>query len=59
MTPDDVRARMTNQMPRDQRIACADFLIDNSGDEALLDEQVARAWAWLQGLPRGTYRRRS
>jgi dephospho-CoA kinase len=59
MTPDDARSRMANQMPREQRVATADFVIDNSGDEAALDEQVARAWEWLQRLPRGTYRRRS
>jgi dephospho-CoA kinase len=59
MSADDVRARMANQAPRDDRLATADFVVDNGGDEAALDEQVAPAWGWLQTLPPGAYRRRS
>jgi len=59
MARDHVRARMANQASREQRLAVADFLIDNSGDEAALDEQVTRAWAWLVKLPPGTYRART
>jgi dephospho-CoA kinase len=59
MSADEVRARMANQPSRAQRVAMADFLIDNGSDEAALDEQAAQAWEWLQSLPPGHYRRRS
>jgi dephospho-CoA kinase len=59
MQPDEARARMANQMPRAQRLATADLVIDNSADELALDGQLARAWEWLQALPPGTYRRRA
>lgn len=53
MAEADARARMANQPPREQRIANADFLIDNTGSPKDLDAQVDRAWEWLVSLPDG------
>jgi dephospho-CoA kinase len=50
MREDDVRARMANQASRDERLARADRVIDNSGSLADLERQVDDAWAWIQGL---------
>lgn len=47
----DARARIASQMSREERRAKADFVIDNSGTEADLAGEVARAWAWIAGLP--------
>lgn len=49
-SPDDARARMARQASREERLAKADFVIDNSGTLDDLDAQVERAWAWIQGL---------
>ena len=38
----DVRARMAKQLTRDERIAVADHVVDNGGDEAALDAEVER-----------------
>jgi dephospho-CoA kinase len=48
---EDARKRIAAQMSREERLAMADFVIDNSGDEAALDAEVDRAWAWIQTLP--------
>lgn len=48
---DDARARVAAQMPRAERLALADFVIDNSGTPHDLDGEVARAWAWIEALP--------
>jgi dephospho-CoA kinase len=50
MREDDVRARMTRQASREQRLARADRVIDNSGDLADLARQVDEAWEWIRGL---------
>jgi dephospho-CoA kinase len=49
----DARARVARQASREQRVAKADFLIDNSGTVAELEAQADAAWAWIQALPRG------
>ena len=51
MIEDDARARIAKQIPRDERVAKADFVVDNSGDLASLDRQVDELWAWLTALP--------
>jgi dephospho-CoA kinase len=51
MTEEEARARMANQVSRDERLAKADFVIDNSGAREALDEAVDRAWAWISTLP--------
>ena len=48
MTPDQARARMATQASREQRLAVADLVIDNSGSLADLDRRVAAVWAHLQ-----------
>jgi dephospho-CoA kinase len=47
MTPDQARARMAAQASREQRLAIADLVIDNSGSLADLDRRVAEIWADL------------
>jgi dephospho-CoA kinase len=48
MTPDQARARMAAQASREQRLAVADLVIDNSGSLADLDRRVAGVWADLR-----------
>ena len=47
----DVRARIGRQATRQQRLAVADRVIDNSGDPASLAAQVDEAWDWMLSLP--------
>jgi dephospho-CoA kinase len=47
---DDVRRRMANQVSRDERLAKADFVVDNSGPESALPAEVDKAWEWIQTL---------
>jgi dephospho-CoA kinase len=46
----DARARMARQASREDRLARASFVIDNSGDLEHLDAEVARCWIWLKEL---------
>jgi dephospho-CoA kinase len=48
MTPDQARARMAAQASREQRLAVADLVIDNSGTLEDLDRSVAAVWADLR-----------
>jgi dephospho-CoA kinase len=50
MREDDVRARMARQANREQRLARADRVIDNSGDLDDLARQVDELWEWVGGL---------
>ena len=52
-TEADARARVARQASRSERVARADFLIDNSGTVAELEVQADAAWAWIEALPRG------
>jgi dephospho-CoA kinase len=47
MTPEQARARMAAQASREQRLAVADVVIDNSGSLDDLDRRVAEVWAGL------------
>jgi dephospho-CoA kinase len=47
MTPEQARARMAAQATREQRLALADLVVDNSGSLADLDRRVADVWAEL------------
>jgi dephospho-CoA kinase len=49
-TEADVRARIAAQASRQERLARADFVIDNSGTPEALDDEVARCWKWLTSL---------
>ena len=46
----DARARMAAQLSREDRLAKADFVIDNSGTTDDLASEVDRAWAWIESL---------
>src|SRR4051812_42567171 len=47
MTAEDASARIAVQATREQRLAAADLVIDNSGDLADLDARVREVWADL------------
>lgn len=47
----DAEARVASQATREQRLALADFVIDNGDGIEQLDREVERCWAWLQDLP--------
>ena len=47
----DARARISRQSTREQRLATADFVVDNSGDLADLQPQIDKLWLWLNSLP--------
>lgn len=47
----DARARVARQATREERLATADFVIDNSGGPDDLAPQVDALWAWLTSLP--------
>ena len=46
----DVRARMTRQATREQRLERADFVIHNGGTLDDLTAQAESAWAWITTL---------
>lgn len=45
----DARARMAKQASREERLAKASFVIDNSGSTADLEGEIDRCWAWIEG----------
>jgi dephospho-CoA kinase len=47
MTEAAARARMGAQATREQRLAAADLVIDNTGDVAALRDRVVAVWAEL------------
>ena len=51
-TEADARARVANQASRDDRLAIADYIIDNSGTLDDTAERVAECWEWIWSLPR-------
>ncbi|MFC5146536.1 dephospho-CoA kinase [Streptomyces aureoversilis] len=48
MTPDEARARMAAQATREDRLAVADFVIDNDGPIEALRRQVEKVWDELR-----------
>jgi dephospho-CoA kinase len=48
---EDVRRRMAAQATREERLAKADFVVDNSGPPDALAAQVDEAWSWFETLP--------
>jgi dephospho-CoA kinase len=48
MSADQARARIAAQATREQRLAVADIVIDNSGTKSDLDRRIAEVWATLQ-----------
>ncbi len=47
----DARARIARQATREQRLATAGFVVENSGERDELEPQIAELWVWLQSLP--------
>ncbi|MCL4114782.1 UNVERIFIED_CONTAM: hypothetical protein GTU68_053818, partial [Idotea baltica] len=47
---DDANARIASQVSRETRLEKADFVVDNSGDLAALDAEVARCWQWMNDV---------
>jgi dephospho-CoA kinase len=43
----DAEARIRSQISREERTKDADYVLDNSGDRAELEAQVATLWEWL------------
>jgi len=50
MTPDQAQARIAAQASREQRLAVAGLVIDNSGSLADLDRRVGEVWTELTRL---------
>jgi len=48
---DDARNRIANQASRAERLAKADFVVDNHGSPEDVEVEVERAWEWIQSLP--------
>lgn len=46
----DARNRIAKQATREERLAKADFVIDNHGHPHELDAEVDRAWDWIHSL---------
>jgi dephospho-CoA kinase len=44
----DAEARIRSQISREERIKEADYVLDNSGDRAALEVEVAKLWDWLR-----------
>jgi dephospho-CoA kinase len=43
----DAEARIRSQISREERLKEADYVVDNSGDRAALEREVANLWDWL------------
>jgi dephospho-CoA kinase len=43
----DAEARIRAQISREERVKEADYVLDNSGDRAALEGEVAKLWEWL------------
>ena len=50
----DAEARIRAQISREERVKEADYVLDNSGDRAALEAEVATLWDWLRGGRLGT-----
>lgn len=48
---DDARNRIANQASRSERLAKADFVVDNHGSPEDVAVEVDRAWEWILSLP--------
>ena len=50
VSEEDARNRMKNQASNEERLAVADFVIDNSGPLSSLEAEVDRCWNWIMEL---------
>lgn len=53
MSPEDARARVAAQISREERLALADYVVDNSGGLEALAAAVDGLWAWLEARRAG------
>lgn len=51
-TEEEALSRMNAQVPREERIACADLVIHNEGSMEDLQQEVDRAWEIIDALAR-------
>jgi dephospho-CoA kinase len=51
MSAEEARSRIASQASRDERLAAADLVVDNSGSLADLDRRIDEVWAELTGPP--------
>jgi dephospho-CoA kinase len=49
---EDARLRISRQASREERLAKADFVVDNSGTPEDLEREVDRCWTWIGMLER-------
>jgi len=49
-TVEDANARIASQVSRDDRLAKADFVVDNSGTLQDLNNEVDRCWQWMNAV---------
>jgi dephospho-CoA kinase len=49
----DARARIARQASREERLARADFVVDNGGSLSDLERQVEACWEWIGSRPTG------
>ncbi|KIE49506.1 MAG: hypothetical protein MB54_04385 [marine actinobacterium MedAcidi-G2B] len=47
---EDAKNRISNQVKREDRIKKADFVVDNNGDLNSLNEEIDRAWNWIESF---------
>jgi dephospho-CoA kinase len=47
MTAEEAEARLAAQATRDERLAVADRVLDNSGSISVLDREVVELWSYL------------
>ena len=50
VSEEDAKSRMNNQASNEERLAIADFVIDNSGTRSSLESEVDRCWNWIMKL---------
>ncbi len=50
MSEEDARKRMGAQISREERLANAEFVVDNGGTREGLEREVARTWRWIEDL---------
>lgn len=48
--PEDARSRIARQASREDRLATASVVVDNSGTLEDLDPQIDAVWSWLESL---------
>lgn len=50
VSEEDARARMSRQASREERLARADRVVDNTGNRDDLEAQIDDLWAWMTSL---------